>query len=43
MVYMKFLFVEHPPHGKNNTSKFGDRGPSSNIYKSLVPNKVTAM
>lgn len=31
---------EHPPHGKNNTSKFGERGPSSNIYKTLVPNKL---
>lgn len=39
-IHIDSIISEHPPHGKNTTSKFGERGSSSNIYKTLVPNKV---
>ena len=34
---------EHPPHGKGPSSKLSDNRQAANIYKTLVPNKQSAI
>ncbi|XP_063404258.1 vasculin-like protein 1 isoform X1 [Mytilus trossulus] len=34
---------EHPPHGKGTSSKLSDNRQTANIYKTLVPNKQSAI